>query len=56
MSYKDEICIRTGDMHEYRTNGQLIKDILKRLGKESKTTYTQQEYEEILNAIKLEQS
>ena len=52
MSYKDEICIRTGDLHEYRTNAQLLNDILKRLGKESKTTYTQQEYAEILNAFK----
>ena len=52
MSYKDEICIRTGDLHEYRTNSQLLNDILNRLGKESKTTYTQQEYTEILNAIK----
>ena len=51
MNYKDEISIRTGDIHEYKTNTQLLKKILKKIGKDFKTTYTQQEYNEIVDSI-----
>lgn len=52
MSYKDEISIRTCRKHGYRTNDQLLKDILKIVNEESKATYSEEEYNHIIDIFK----
>lgn len=53
ISYKDEIEIRLGKgSHEYKTKSQLLDKILEKVGVEGSATYTEKQFDEILNKIK----
>ena len=53
MPFKDEISILTEDKHNLNTAGELLKKILKELGEEQKTTYTDDEIKAIINKVKV---
>lgn len=49
MSYKDEISIRTEGLHEYKTKDELLKELLGILGCDMKSTYTHEEFDDVIN-------
>lgn len=51
MSYKDEITLRTGNRHEYKTKDQLLQRLLMHKSLSYKSTYTQEEFDRIIQAF-----
>lgn len=49
MSYKDGISIRTEGLHEYKTKDELLKELLGILGCDMKSTYTHEEFDDVIN-------
>ena len=51
LSLKDELEIGIEHKHGLKESSKLLKDIMKLIGKETKSTYTKEEYEDILKII-----